>query len=185
MKIKISRAASLFLLFLITGNSHADALFWGISVINQEINLTVNDGTNSTTATDDGSGFGIYADSYYQNKYRLNGTLSYVDYTSFNITSATASADYLIPVNAQATFFMGATAGGAGQVYSGSGVSDSAFAALYGLQTGAIMLLGNSVMLELGYRLRYTNLETEFTGTTITSTIDELNETYLSLTILM
>ena len=179
------RITYLFLLLLLSGNSHAEKLFWGISAISQEVNLTINNGTTSTTTTDDGTGFGIYADMYHQNKYRFNGTVSYIDYTSFSITSVTASADYLVPLNPQATFFIGATAGGAGQVYSGAGVSDSAFAGLYGIQTGAIMLLGNNIILEAGYRLKFTSLETEFTGTTTTTTLDELNEIYISLTLLM
>ena len=179
------RISYLFLLLLLTGNCHAEKLFWGISAISQQVDLTINNGTTSSTNTDDGTGFGIYADMYHKNKYRFNGAVSYIDYTNFAITSVTASADYLVPVNTQATFFIGATAGSAGQVYSGAGVSDSAFAGLYGIQTGAIMLLGNNIILEAGYRLRFTSLETEFTGTTTTITVDELNETYLSLTILM
>ena len=184
MNIK-HRISYLILLLLVTGNSHAEKIFWGISAISQQVDLTINNGTSSSTITDDGTGFGIYADMYHQNKYRFNGAVSYIDYTSFSIASVTASVDYLIPVNPQATFLIGATAGGAGQVYSGAGVSDSAFAGLYGIQAGVIMLLGNNITLEAGYRLKFTNLETEVTGTTTTTTVDELNETYLSLTILM
>ncbi|MCW8853749.1 MAG: outer membrane beta-barrel protein [Gammaproteobacteria bacterium] len=179
------RTIALLLLLLLATNSYASKLFWGISAISQKIDITLDDGITTTRTTDDATGFGIYADSYYQNKYRLNGTLSYIDYSSFSITSATVSADYLLPVNAQATIFVGATIGGASQTYSNSGIGDSAFDALYGLQTGAIMLISNKVMLEAGYRLKFTGLETEFTGTTIMSTVDELNEAYISLTILM
>ena len=179
------RLICLILLFLTTQTSQASKLFWGISAINQEITLNLNDGINTTSSTDDGTGLGIYADSYYQNSYRFNGTLSHVNYTNFSISSLTASADYLIPINSQATFFIGATAGAATQIYSGSGVTDSAFAALYGIQLGSIMVLTDSIMLEAGYRMRFTRLETEFTGTPVTTTIDEINETYLSLIIFL
>jgi len=176
------RISYLFLLLLLSSNSHAEKLFWGISAISQQVNQSSSSGL---TATKDGTGLGIYADIYYQNKYRLNGTVSYVDYTNFFLTSATASADYLMPINAQATFFIGASAGAAGQVYSGGGIADSAFAGLYGVQTGAIMLLGNKLILEAGYRLKFIDLETEITDTMTIVTVDELNEIYLSLTILL
>ena len=179
------RITCFFILLLIANTSQADRIFWGISAISQEVTETINNGTTTTTTTDDATGFGIYADIFYQNKYRLNGTISYVDYTSFSLASATASADYLIPVNPQATFFLGASAGGISQTYSSAGLTDSAFSGIYGLQAGAIMLITNNIMIEAGYRLRYTDLETEFSGTSITSTIDELNETYISLILFM
>ncbi|MDH5767166.1 MAG: porin family protein [Gammaproteobacteria bacterium] len=177
------RITCLILLFLTTPTTQASKLFWGVSAISQEISLETSDGINTTSSTDDGTGFGIYADSYYQNSYRFNGTLSHISYTNFSISSLTASADYLIPINSQATIFIGATAGASTQMYSSSGVGDSAFDALYGIQLGSIMVLTDFIMLEAGYRMRFTSLETKFTGSPVTTTIDEINETYLSLVI--
>ena len=74
-----------------------------------------------------------------------------------------------------------ATAGVAGQSYSDSSAGDMAMALLYGVQVGGIALVTNNLILELGYRIRATDLETEYTSTTTTSTIDKMNETYLSL----
>ena len=55
---------------------------------------------------------------------------------------------------------------------------------VYGAQLGGIVFISDNLMLELGYRLRLTNLETEIsTAPGTTETIDQLNETYLSLVV--
>ena len=164
------------LLLLFSNPSMADNLLIGIAVINQEVEQQLATGG---TVTDDGSGIGIYADYYYKSQYRFNGTVSYVDYTDFYIATATAAADYLIPVNANFTLFAGATAGVASQSYSDSSASDMAMAPLYGVQVGGIVFVTNNLMMELGYRIRATDLETEFPAQTVT--IEEMNESYLSL----
>ncbi len=174
---------SIGLLLTFSNPALADNLLIGVAVISQEVDQKIASGGSTVNATDDGSGFGIYADYYYQNKYRFNGTISYVDYTSFYITTATVAADYLIPVNANFTLFGGATAGGAGQSYSDASASDMSLALLYGVQVGGIMFVNEHLMLELGYRIRSTDLETEFTTSNTTVTVDEMNETYLSLII--
>lgn len=171
------------LLLTFSTPSQADNLLIGIAVISQEVDQKIVTGGSTSNATDDGSGIGIYADYYYRNKYRFNGTVSYVDYTDFYIATATAAADYLIPVNANFTLFAGATAGGASQSYSDASASDMSLALLYGIQAGAIMFVNEHLMLELGYRIRSTDLETEFTAVNTTITIEEMNETYLSLII--
>ncbi|TNF35991.1 MAG: hypothetical protein EP315_04865 [Gammaproteobacteria bacterium] len=169
------------LLLSVSQTLYADNLMVGVAVINQEVDIKLSTGS---TQTEDGSGFGIYADYYYQGKYRFNGTFSYVDYTDFYITTATLAADYLIPINPNVTLFAGVAGGGAGQSYSDASATDMAIALLYGVQFGGIMFVNEHLMLELGYRIRSTDLETEFTNTTTTATVEDMNETYLSLIVM-
>ena len=112
------------LLLMASPLSRAADIFYGIAIINQEVDVSITDAANTTTVSDDGTGIGVFADTYYKGIYRFNGTVSYVDYTDFYITSVTASADYLIPINATFTFFAGVSAGVTGQVYSDSSISD-------------------------------------------------------------
>ena len=157
-------------------------LSYGIMFISQSVDVTNTSGATSTASSETGSGIGIYADKFYKNKYRFNGTFSYVSYDNFAITSLTAAADYLIPVSSRFALFGGAAAGVAGQKYSDSGFGDMSMAMVYGAQLGGIMFVSDNLMLELGYRLRLTNLETEITTLPASiDTIDQLNETYLSL----
>jgi hypothetical protein len=159
-------------------------LSYGIMFISQSVDVTNTSGATSTTSSETGSGIGIYADKFYKNTYRFNGTFSYVSYDNFAITSLTAAADYLIPVSSNFALFGGAAAGVAGQKYSDSGFGDMSMAMVYGAQLGGILVMSDNLMLELGYRLRLTNLETEITTIPASiDTIDQLNETYLSLVI--
>lgn len=154
----------------------------GLVFIGQSVDVTNKNGATSTTSSESGSGIGIYADKFIDGNYRLNGTLSYVSYDNFIITSLTASADYIVPLNPSFALFGGLAAGGAGQKYSNSSFSDMSLAMVYGAQLGGIVFISDNLMLELGYRLRLTNLETEIsTAPGTTETIDQLNETYLSL----
>lgn len=164
--------------------SFFSGLSYGIMFISQGVDVTNDTGTASTTRSETGTGIGIYADKFYQNTYRFNGTLSYVSYDNFMITSLTAAADYLYPINANVALFAGVAAGGAGQKYSDSSFSDMSMALVYGAQLGGIMFISDNLMLELGYRLRMTSLETEILTTPAsTDSVDQLNETYLSLII--
>jgi len=183
--MKISRYLSIFGFLLLSNTSQADQLFYGIALISQQLtqDVTVISTASTTTVKDTGSGLGFYADYYYKGSYRFNGTLSYVDYDDFNTISLTASADYLIPVDSRLTFFAGVSAGGAGMKFNSSSVSDMSLGTVYGLQAGAIAFLPNGLMLELGYRLRSANIETDIVNPTATSTVDELNETYLNFVI--
>ena len=156
-------------------------LLIGVAVIDQSADVSMTSGTTTTTSSEDGSGFGIFADKYYKGKYRLNATWNYVDYDDFYISSLTASADYLFPYNANITFFTGGTIGGAMQSYSDASVTDSAVGLVYGVQVGGIGYVNKHLMLELGYRLRPTDLETDFEATGATGTVDELSEMYLSI----
>lgn len=174
-------------LLLLPFNSQAaglfDNLFYGVALLNQSVDVEVSSGGNSATSSESGSGLALFADKYYQGKYRFDGTVSFTSYDSFDIYMATAAADYLFPYNDQVTFFGGVTAGGAMQQYSASGLTDSAAGLLYGVQGGGIMLVNSHIMLELGYQMRFTNLETEFNsgGTTATTKISQINQLYLSL----
>jgi len=161
--------------------SFFDNLSYGVILISQSVDITVDTGTTSATGSESGSGIGIYADKFVGGKYRYNGTLSYVSYDDFAITSLTVGADYLMPMSSSFALFGGVAAGGAGQKYSDAGFGDMALGLVYGVQLGGIMFVSDNLMLELGYRLRLTNLETEITTPAATATIDELSETYLSL----
>jgi len=175
------KALILSLLLMTVIPVNAANLFYGVAAINQEVEVNVTSGGSTVTNTEDGSGIGLFADMYYRGTYRFNGTISYVDYTDFYIVSATASADYLIPLDDRFTLFAGLTAGTTGQVYDDSSFSDMAASYLAGAQLGGIMIAGEHVMIELGYRQRVTDLETEWTNWGATATIEEMNETYISL----
>ena len=169
----------------VMANDFMDELFtdllYGVAIMNQSADVTVGTGASATTTSEDGSGFSIFADKYYRGKYRFNGSFSYVDYDDFYISTAMAAADYLIPYNANITFFAGASAGGAIQVYSDSSLTDGALGLVYGVQLGGIAYVNKNLMLELGYRFRPTDLETDLETTSTTATVDELSETYLSI----
>jgi hypothetical protein len=178
------KALYLSLLLAISLPVQAANLLYGIAVINQDVDVSVSSGGTTLTSTEDGSGFGVFADMYYRGTYRFNGTVSYVDYTDFYIISATASADYLIPINDRFTLFAGVTAGGISQKYSDSSVSDMALSYLGGVQLGGIMVAGEHVMVELGFRQRFTDLETDLTSQAAVATVDEITETYISLNLM-
>ena len=157
-------------------------LSYGIAFISQSVDVTNTSGALSSTNNETGSGIGIYADKFYKGKYRFNGTVSYISYDNFSITSFTAAADYLMPINSSLALFGGVAAGVAGQKYTDSSFSDMSMAPVYGAQLGGIMFMSDSLMLELGYRIRLTNLETEITTIPASiDTIDQLDEAYLSL----
>lgn len=159
-------------------------LSYGIIFISQSVDVTNTSGASSTTSSETGSGIGIYADKFYKGRYRFNGTFSYVGYDNFAITTFTGAADYLMPVSGNLALFGGVAAGIAGQKYKDSSFSDMSMAAVYGAQVGGILYLSDHFMMELGYRLRLTNLETEITTLPASiDTIDQLDEAYLSLII--
>ena len=185
-----NRYLSILSLLLLSSTTHADQLFYGIAVINQKLTQEIQNISPASISTvkDTGTGLGLYADYFYQGDYRLNGTFSYIDYDTFSFISLTASADYLFPIDSSFTLFTGITAGGGAIKFNNSSASDMSLGALYGIQAGAIMFLSNGIMIELGYRIKPAKIETDIldpvTKTLIaTSTVDELNETYLNLVI--
>jgi len=178
-------ALSLLVFF---NTAHADQMFYGIALINQQLTqeLNVISPASTTTTKDTGSGLGLYIDYFYKSRYRFNATLSHINYDAASLTSLTASADYLFPFGSGFTLFTGVTAGGATIKFSDGSVSDMSFGTLYGVQAGGIAFLSDSVMIELGYRFRPANIETDILdpvtkATIATSTIDELSETYINL----
>ena len=172
------------LLFLVSYNASSSNLFYGIPFISQEADVELTSGTGTITSTEDGTGIGIFADYYHRGTYRFNGTFSYVDYSNFYTTTLSASADYLIPVDKSLTFYVGVTGGAIGQVYDDASFSDMAASYLVGAQLGTIMFAGDQLMIELGYRLRSTDLETDLTAIPAVATVDELNEIYLGIHII-
>lgn len=173
-------------LLVMVNTANANKLLYGMALINQQITQDINIASSASTITlkESSTGLGIYADYYFKGNYRFNGTISYIDYDDFNITSLTAAADYLIPVNPKFTLFAGITSGGAAMKFSNASLSNTSIGSLYGAQLGGIAFLSNGVMLELGYRMRMSNIETELLnpgGPSDISTVDELDETYLNL----
>jgi hypothetical protein len=155
---------------------------FGVAFISQNADVINSNGATSSTSSEKGSGIGIYADKFIDGKYRLSGALNYVSYDNFITTSLTASGDYLIPLNPSFAMFGGLAAGVAGQKYTDSSFSDMSAALVYGAQLGGILLISDKLMMELGYRLRMTNLETEIiTAPGTKDTIEQMNEAYLSL----
>ena len=178
----IKKLIPLITLFFITLNVQAAGILYGVTALSQNLDISYDTGT---TQSEDGSGIGIYGDKYYRGTYRLSGAINYISYDNFTTLSATISADYLIPMNPMFTLFAGATAGTMGQKYDDASFSDMAMSYLVGIQFGGIVMASQNVMIEGGYRLRYTDLETEITGPPlVTATIEEFDETYLSITFL-
>ncbi|VAW66684.1 hypothetical protein MNBD_GAMMA11-3426 [hydrothermal vent metagenome] len=154
----------------------------GLAFINQSVEIEVSGAGADTRLSESGSGFGLYIDKYYDRIWRINGTLSYVNYNSFDIAEVIFSTDYLLPVSENLSFFSGVALGAATQRYSNSGVADSALGAVYGVQAGAILYINKFLMLEAGYRFRPTQLETEVTTMPgELSTVIDLSESYFSL----
>ena len=88
-----------------------------------------------------------------------------------------------MPVSSNFALFGGMAAGVVGQKYTTSSFSDMSMAMVYGAQLGGIMFVSDNFMMELGYRLRLTNLETEITTLPASiDTVDQLDEAYLGLT---
>ena len=189
--MKIRQYLSIFtFLFIFNTQSQADALFYGIALINQtvtqEIKSVAPAAPSSISIDESASGLGLYADYFYKGDYRFNGTISFINYELFKLTSLTASADLLYPLNSAYTLFTGATLGSAAMQFNGGSLSDSSLGTLYGIQAGAIGFFSNGIMIELGYRLRSANIETDIFDAGIrvaTSSINDLNETYLNLII--
>ena len=173
------------LLFLsvqgVQADSGFDRLLTGVALISQQANIEIDDAGTITQLSETGTGFGFFADKYLNGEYRFSGIISFVDYSDFYVMSAAASADYLIPLSAQYAGFVGASLGVSSQNYSNASVSESAMAMAYGVQLGMIAFVSNQLMLEVGYRLRATDLKTDFVSGR-TGTLDEITESYISIT---
>lgn len=176
----------MILVLLISKNTYAEGVFdntiFGVAFLSQSADIEVTTPGSVVTDSESGSGVGLYLDKYYKRKYRFNSTLSYVTYDNFDIYQLMFSADYLIPVNGRISLFGGVAAGGALQTYSDSSATDGALGAVYGAQLGGIVYINDSLMLELGYRLRPTSgIETEIVNTGTITSVTDLSETYFSI----
>lgn len=180
------KIAVILFVLLLSNNSNAEGIFdntiFGLTYINQNADISITSPASTLPRSYSGSGFGLYLDKYYKRKFRFNGTLSYINYESFDLGQLMVSADYLIPLNARYSFFTGAAVGGAIQKYSdASSIADSSIGTVYGVQAGVIAYINDYLMVELGYRLRPANIETELTSVAdAVITVDDLSETYLS-----
>jgi len=183
---KMKKTAILLLMLGVVPMLQAESFFdntvIGLAFINQRAEVELSGGGTAVTFSETGSGLGIYIDKYYSQRYRINGTLSYVGYDDFDIAQVIFSGDYLLPLNENLSFFAGAALGVATQQYSDASVSDSALGGVYGLQAGGIFYINKYIMLEAGYRFRPTRIETEIAELPGTlSTVTDLSESYLSL----
>lgn len=157
-------------------------IYSGIVFINQDMDVDITQQGATTTLSEKGSGLGVYVDVYIREKYRLNATLSYVGYDHFAITQFTNSMDYLYAVNDKVVVYTGATLGLAMQKYDSSSLSSAGTAPVYGLQAGGLLRLSDNILLEAGYRWRFTHIKTEIENPAFTtSRIKNFNESYLSL----
>lgn len=172
----------LFLLLTIPTCSYAnyfdDNYIFGTSLIQQYVDI---ESAANGSSSDTGIGIGLYLDRYYKQKYRFNSSLSYVSYSQFDITGITVSADYLFPAATQFSLFAGASIGAALHKYDEGSFSNSAADAIYGIQLGGIKYLSDNYLIELGFRLKVTDLIIATTLPASKTTINNLNEIYFSV----
>jgi len=158
-----------------------DDVVLGVSLIRQDVNLTISASGSSIDRSESATGFGVYIDKYYKRKLRFNSTLSYVAYDIFDLTALTVSADYLVPLNQKVSFFAGLTGGPGLQKYSDTGISDASLGLVYGAEIGGIAYVSSNLMIESGYRRKLSNMKTEVTSISgMNSALDEVNEFYFS-----
>lgn len=174
------------LFVLVTNNVQAEGILddtvFGVSLIHQNVNLSVNDSATTVNTDESGTGFGIYLDKYYKRKYRFNSTFSYVGYDVFDLAELSVSADYLVPYNQQISFFAGLSAGAGMQKYTDSGIADASYGLTYGAQIGGIAYVNSHLMVESGYRHKLSNIKTDvLSASNMDITLDEVDELYLSL----
>ena len=154
---------------------------FGISLIHQSAGSNLS---NGSSASNNGTGIGMYFDRYDQQTYRYNNSFNYIQYSgaeNFNIIELTMGADFLIPVMMDSSLFAGMTVGAVMQKFSNENITNAAIEPLYGVQFGGIKYLNENFLLELGYRIRATNLTTNDDVTNISSNLHELNEFYFNL----
>ena len=162
-----------------SANYFKDKTLYGAAIIKQ---TAAYESSIAGKKSDNGSGFGLYLERYYDLTYRLNATLSYLNYSDFNVTGLTGSADYYIPVIPDTSLFVGAALGGAVQKYNDGSFNSSAVGLVYGVQLGAIQYINENYLIELGYRLRLTDLTTsDPLVSNVKTSINELNEFYFSV----
>ena len=171
---------SLFVSHTQAGNILDGAVF-GVSLIRQDVNLAIDIQGSAVSSNESATGMGVYIDKYYKRKFRLNSTLSYVAYDSFDLAALTVSADRLIPLNQRVSFFAGLSGGAGMQKYNDVGISDASFGLVYGVEIGGIAYVNSNLMIESGYRKKLSNIKTEVTSVSgMVVDLDEVNEFYFS-----
>lgn len=153
-----------------------------LSVIRQEIDMVIKGPGSHVDISESANGIGLKIEKPYQNKYRIYAEVALIPYDDFTLAESIVSADYLLPLNSKISFFAGASLGLALQKYDDADLTDGSLGPVAGLQAGGVLDLSRQFLIEAGYRLRSTKLETEFTGATDTvATVDQLSEAYLAL----
>lgn len=177
------------LLLGLSCNASAESFFknsiFGLSALTQGVDYEVSGNSITTISNSEtGAGLELYLDKFYQRSYRLKASFSYVAYDTFDISQLMFSGDYLMPVNSSLTLFAGGALGGAMQKFSDGGIADASLGVVGGVQLGGILFVNNSLMLEMGYRLRPTSIETELLDSsgavTQLSVVNDLSEAYFS-----
>ena len=172
-------------LILLTGFSsplHAgyfqDNYLFGASYIHQYADLKAERGSAAET----GNGFAVYLDTYIKHQYRINSSLGYIHYNAFDITELVFSADYLIPIKTSYSAFAGVALGVASQKYKDTTLSNAASGSIYGTQIGIIKYINNSRLLEVGFRQRNTDIQTDIDSIPVSKiTLQSMNEAYISV----
>ena len=160
-----------------------DNLRYGIALVNQNETLELKSGGTVASASHSSSGFALFAEKYYRKKFRFSGSLGLTSHPGNKIINATLSADYLYPIDGRTALFGGLAAGGAGQQYDGSSLTDMSMGLVYGAQLGALFYINHYLSIDLGYRLRISSLKSEVTGTSDTITATGLDELYVGFVI--
>jgi len=170
-----------FLLLIMSLPLQADNLLnnlrYGITLLNQDLSFDIDSATGVVSDSQNASGFAVFAEKYSQQKYRFSGSLGLVSYTGSKVLSANLSADYLYPISGRTALYGGMSLGAAGQQYDGNSLSDMSLGLVYGGQLGTLFFINKNLTLDLAYRLRSTDLESNIStsGSSITTTrLDEI-----------
>jgi len=161
---------------------YGDHVLLGLSMIRQTVDMQSNNNGVISEISESGNGFGLYFDKFYQYQYRFSGAISYVTFNSFAVTELMFSADYLIPVDETMSIFAGLALGGVAQDFNDAAQSDLGIGLGYGAQLGGMKFLSENVLLEAGYRLRISDIATDFGAISQSSIVlDKFNEFYISV----
>ena len=181
----MKKLISVLFLSLFFSHAHAgsvlDDVVFGVSLIRQDVNLQINSPGSKVSLNESATGFGVYVDKYYKKKYRFNSTLNYVAYDLFDLVGLTVSADYLVPLNQEVSFFAGLSGGAGMQKYNDVSISDASFGLVYGAEIGAIAYVNSNLMIESGYRKKLSNIKTEVkSASDMEAELEEINEFYFN-----
>ncbi len=179
---------TLFLLVLFLPQVYAAENFFntsskGFALIHQQADVEITSATGDRSVySETATGLGVFAEKYYQQKYRVNAAWSYLPYEQYAISEVVVSVDYMIPLHYNFSLFGGLAGGIALHKFDNSSWSDAALSPVFGAQGGVMLYVNENVFIEAGYRFRSTSLETNVESPIGTEfTIDDLSESYISL----